>query len=89
MRLYFKWLNKLKNGLKKEEQKQESKNIENITEESNALNKRFDCLESYDLLIKLDRSSINIVDDFESHVKNFKVNNQMILSEFINKHVNA
>ena len=89
MRLYFKWLNKLKNGLKKEEQKQESKNIENITEESNALNKRIDCLESYDLLIKLDRSSINIVDDFESHVKNFKVNNQMILSEFINKHVNA
>lgn len=89
MRLYFEWLNKLKGVVKKEEQKQELTNIENITEESNYLNKIYDSLGSYDLLIKLDRSSINIEDDFESHIKNFKMSNQMILSEFINKHVNS
>lgn len=89
MRLCFEWLNKLKGVVKKEEQKQEFTNIENITEESNYLNKIFDSLESYDLLIKLDRSSINLEDDFESHIKNFKMSNQMILSEFINKHVNS
>ena len=89
MRLCFEWLNKLKDVVKKEEQKQEFKNIENITEESNYLNKIHDSLNSYDMLIKLDRSSINIEDDFESHSKNFIVNNQMILSEFINKHVNS
>ena len=89
MRLCFELLNKLKGVVKKEEQKQEFTNIENITEESNYLNKIFDSLESYDLLIKLDRSSINLEDDFESHIKNFKMSNQMILSEFINKHVNS
>lgn len=89
MRLCFEWLNKLKGVVKKEEQKQELTNIENITEESNCLNKIYDSLGSYDLLIKLDRSSINIEDDFESHIKNFKMSNQMILSEFINKHVNS
>lgn len=89
MRLCFELLNKLKGVVKKEEQKQELTNIENITEESNYLNKMYDSLVSYDLLIKLDRSSINIEDDFESHIKNFKMSNQIILSEFINKYVNS
>jgi len=88
MRLYLKWLNKFKIKFKKENQSKSNYKNKETVEKCNNETIRNIYEKNNDFLIRIDRSSISMGDDFEEHSKILYADKQMNISEFINTNVN-